>query len=431
MRKTLNEVKQYFIEKGCELLEDKYINAHCKMKYRCSCGNISNINFNNFKSGKRCGCGRNGLRRLKEEEIKKEVESLGFVYISTNYVNNEHFVNCICKCGLKRKVRLKNIRLSEGCLNCRNQNFSFKYQEVFDYFAEQGCQLLEEKYKNARTKLKYVCNCGSESTIVFDSFKRGNRCKKCGNKKNSLKQTLTQEKAAQFFKDENCELIQGYKKAKMPVEFLCKCGKKGLKSLNNFQKRPFCKACGILKRLTKIREKYNTPEKMDEYLKSLENRSIAQGRRKKIEPKKIDTTITYGKKGKRVGGKCAYQYRVDREIMRLEHYYRQITYRVMKQIGMKPSGLLSDCFNVSGYEFLDFAKHIMNFTGWDKLGKTSYHIDHIYPVWAFDAAGIKDIKLINALDNLQVISNTENHKKSYKFNPIQFVNWIKAKGIDV
>ena len=83
------------------------------------------------------------------------------------------------------------------------------------------------------------------------------------------------------------------------------------------------------------------------------------------------------------------------------------------------------------YEFLDFAKHIMNFTGWDKLGKTSYHIDHIYPVWAFDAAGIKDIKLINALDNLQVISNTENHKKSYKFNPIQFVNWIKAKGIDV
>lgn len=73
----------------------------------------------------------------------------------------------------------------------------------------------------------------------------------------------------------------------------------------------------------------------------------------------------------------------------------------------------------------------MSFVGWDKLGKTSYHIDHIYPVWAFDAAGIKDIKLINALDNLQVISNTENHKKIYKFNPIQFVNWIKAKGIDV
>lgn len=160
MKKTHHEISQYFNENGCELLEKEYLNSHVKIKYRCFCGNISFINFNNFKLGKRCGCRRIGLNRLTKVEIKKEVESLGFTFVSSKFVNKEHIVKVICKCELEREVKLKNIRLSEGCLNCRNQNFAFKFQEVFKYFEEQGCKLLEKEYKNARTKLRYVCNCG-------------------------------------------------------------------------------------------------------------------------------------------------------------------------------------------------------------------------------------------------------------------------------
>ena len=47
---SFDQVKAFFDENKCDLLENCYINAHAKMKYRCSCGNVSFINFNNFKT---------------------------------------------------------------------------------------------------------------------------------------------------------------------------------------------------------------------------------------------------------------------------------------------------------------------------------------------------------------------------------------------
>jgi hypothetical protein len=49
MKFNIKEVKKYFKEQGCKLLEEKYINAHIKMKYICSCGNESSINLNKKK----------------------------------------------------------------------------------------------------------------------------------------------------------------------------------------------------------------------------------------------------------------------------------------------------------------------------------------------------------------------------------------------
>ena len=55
MRKlTLKYIKGYFERHGCELLEKEYVNCKLKMKYRCSCGNISKIRFDDFKQGYRC-----------------------------------------------------------------------------------------------------------------------------------------------------------------------------------------------------------------------------------------------------------------------------------------------------------------------------------------------------------------------------------------
>lgn len=47
-------VKKYFESYGCILLSVKYINAHAKLGYICSCGNKSEITFNSFKNGHRC-----------------------------------------------------------------------------------------------------------------------------------------------------------------------------------------------------------------------------------------------------------------------------------------------------------------------------------------------------------------------------------------
>lgn len=185
-RKTLKEVKEYFKSQGCKLLADKYINAHTKMKYRCVCGNISHIHLNNFQNGKRCGCGKKGVRLFSSDKIKKEVESLGYEFISEKYENNSHTITCICNCGEERTCKLQALRRGKGCCRkCIGKIFSLEYDYVKDFFKKNGCILLEEEYKNARKKLKYICACGNKSEICFDSFKNGNRCKECGIRKNS------------------------------------------------------------------------------------------------------------------------------------------------------------------------------------------------------------------------------------------------------
>ena len=47
-------IQNFFKSNGCELLENKYIGSGEPMRYRCKCGNISKIDWDHFKQGKRC-----------------------------------------------------------------------------------------------------------------------------------------------------------------------------------------------------------------------------------------------------------------------------------------------------------------------------------------------------------------------------------------
>ncbi len=127
---TFEYIKDYFNELGCELLEETYKDNNTLMEYRCKCGNISKIRFRDFKNGQRCWeCGNK-------------------------------------KIGEKTK-------------------HSFKY--VCNYFKENNCELLEKEYINSYTKMKYRCSCGDVSSIRFCNFQEGQKCRKCGIKKNSGK----------------------------------------------------------------------------------------------------------------------------------------------------------------------------------------------------------------------------------------------------
>lgn len=50
---TQEEVSDVFSHNGCELLE-VYVSVRIPVKYKCSCGEISKISFDNFKRGRRC-----------------------------------------------------------------------------------------------------------------------------------------------------------------------------------------------------------------------------------------------------------------------------------------------------------------------------------------------------------------------------------------
>ena len=96
------------------------------MQYRCGCGKVSQINFADFRNGRRCGCGF----------IRSAVER---------------------SCGIHEATRV---------------------------FAEHGCELLDSVYMNSHIPMSYRCSCGRISKISLSALKTGRRCKECGRLKN-------------------------------------------------------------------------------------------------------------------------------------------------------------------------------------------------------------------------------------------------------
>jgi len=84
------------------------------------------------------------------------------------------------------------------------------YEEVSDYFKEQGCELKtpKEEYINTKQNLDYICSCGNPSKITFSKFKdRGQRCKECGKKKLTKNKTLTYDEVKKYVESLNYKLI--------------------------------------------------------------------------------------------------------------------------------------------------------------------------------------------------------------------------------
>jgi len=199
-RLTFEYVKGYFEEQGCELIEKKYISSNTKMRYRCICKDINEINFNNFQQGRRCK-----------------------------------------KCGIKK--------MSES------QKYSFEY--VYNYFKDQGCKLIEKEYVNMVTKMNYICNCKNINKITFIDFKSGRRCKKCGIKKLSKSKTFTFEYVYNYFKDQGCKLIEKeYVNSDIKMKYRCNCGKIHRISFVKFKQGQRCNKCAKERRKQTMMKKY-------------------------------------------------------------------------------------------------------------------------------------------------------------------------------
>lgn len=100
-----------------------------------------------------------------------------------------------------------------------------KYEDVKQIFEENGCVLLSVEYKNSKTPLDYVCDCGNTSKITITDFKNGVRCKKCaiGKIKNKLKFDF--DYVNNYYKECGCDLLEHeYNTVHEKMRFKCHCG---------------------------------------------------------------------------------------------------------------------------------------------------------------------------------------------------------------
>jgi len=238
---TFEYVKQYFKERGCELLEKEYKNNITKMKYKCNCGNISKTVFSRFKRGGRCArC--NGTEKLTFKYVKDYFKKRGCELLEKEYKNTSTCMKYKCHCGNISNTTFRNIQQHKKCAKCNGtEKFTFEY--VKNYFEERGCELLEKEYKNVNFSMKYRCECGNISRINFSRFKKGERCKK-----GKGLEKFTFEYVKNYFIEQGCKLLENkykYKNTNTSILYKCKCGNISRTNFNSFRKSKKCHRCGV------------------------------------------------------------------------------------------------------------------------------------------------------------------------------------------
>jgi 5-methylcytosine-specific restriction endonuclease McrA len=131
-----------------------------------------------------------------------------------------------------------------------------KIEEVKQYFKDNDCVLLSDKYISVHSLLDYICDCGNKSKINFHNFKQGQRCKKCAIDKRRKKLILTYKQVEDIFKEGGCMLKSDkYIGANSPLVYICGCGNISKISVANFKNGRRCKDCGSKKSAEK--QKFN------------------------------------------------------------------------------------------------------------------------------------------------------------------------------
>jgi hypothetical protein len=250
---TFEEVKQKFEERGYELLENEYINNSTKMRYKCphhlDKEGLS-ITYGNFQSGQGCPyCG--GRVKLTYEEVKSKFEERGYELLETEYVNCETKMRYKCPHHLDKIIKICYNDFNNGHHGCPYCGGTKKliYEEVKALFEERGYELLEIKYKNARTPMKYRCpyHCDKEISIAYHALKLGQGCPYCGGTKK-----ITYEEVKRSFDERGYELLETeYKNIMSLLQYKCLKHPNKINKIcyNDLKYNHGCPYCGIEKRM--------------------------------------------------------------------------------------------------------------------------------------------------------------------------------------
>ena len=267
---TIEEARKIFEDGGCKLLEEVYINSKTKMRYICSCKykTEAETTLNSFIRGTRCNkCGTERMaakNRRTIKEVKKIFKDGGCELLEKVYINTETKMRYICSCEYKTEaeITLSCFKRGQRCNKCGTKRGAEKnrrtIKEVKKIFKDGGCELLEDVYKNPRTKMRYRCSCKRIAKIILDHFQGGVRCRGCMGERLAEKNRKTLKELRKIFEDEGCLLLEDtYKNCHAKMWFVCNCRRLAQISLSHFQSGQRCKECAIERNSGKNNYRYN------------------------------------------------------------------------------------------------------------------------------------------------------------------------------
>jgi hypothetical protein len=318
------------------------------------------------------------MRKLTTIEVQRSFDQKGWK-LQDNYEKSSKPMSVICPVGHNTKISWNNFQKGQGCKYCAC-NVNFTYDEVKQFFFDQGCELLETKYDNNGVLLNYKCSCGESSKIRFRDFKNGRRCMKCKNAKISQSLTLDESDVKSKVESYGVKYVSSWLKwcgdrNRTRITYVCKCNRTTDAWLSNFYKVQNCKECG---------------------------------------------------NAKKSGSNC-YMYDPDREAVEMRKKFRKMCgqhiKRFMEATGQKKT---KHTHELLGYYPKDLQEHILNHPNYKNCIGKEWHVDHVFPIQAFIDHGILDLKIINRLDNLRPILGPDNLQKADKYDEKEFMEWLES-----
>lgn len=179
-----------------------------------------------------------------ERSNKKHNNKYGYGHV--NYQKAHSKVNIECpKHGLFEQKACDHLQ-GRGCEQCAIERRSDISRLDHCFVAEYFKKqqcILLDKYVSSKLPLKYVCKCGDESITTWNTFSKGTKCRKCGIEQASKNNKYTQEQVERVFIEAECKLLDRYESIYKPMRFICKCGRKWEKSFQTFRKSKQCPWC--------------------------------------------------------------------------------------------------------------------------------------------------------------------------------------------
>jgi hypothetical protein len=206
------------LDRKCTICNISFITTDTRQIY---CGSMECI-----KEGRRRKQGgkektpRHDSKRFDFEKVKTIFEEAGYRLEQTCYVNNSVPIKCVCPEGHHVALSLANMKVGKRCVHCFHQKQKMTIEEVSSIFAESGYKVLQDYYEISYAPIKCMCPEGHETTLTWNKFQIGRRCKVCST--NAKKYTFSSVK--EIFESEGYTLLQDfYVNAKVPIK--CRCPK--------------------------------------------------------------------------------------------------------------------------------------------------------------------------------------------------------------
>lgn len=108
---TIDLVKEIFKKENCVLLSKVYISNSLKLKYKCSCGNMSEISLTAFLRGRRCKkCGIIKSANKNRERVSREVYSANFCKELKELIRIRDNHTCQM-CGIEERILRRRLNV--------------------------------------------------------------------------------------------------------------------------------------------------------------------------------------------------------------------------------------------------------------------------------------------------------------------------------